>query len=266
MKRLIPIFLVARTASTRLPGKMLAQIQGKTVLEHLLDRLKLAKRTDGLILCTTSLAADDHLVKIATSRGLECYRGDPDDVPMRLLGAAREVGAEFLIFAEGDEVFMDPDYVDQIVECYRETKADYVRITGLPIGSWVSGVKVKALARMCEMKPEGATDTWGRFLTEAGIFKTVTLPPDPPLPAFDPELRMTLDYPEDLELVRAVFDHLYVPGRVLRLKDVVLLLQRLPELVDMNRHLNEVYQQRCEAQHEAQFKRKSDEGTGRIPS
>ena len=92
MKSLFPVLLVARTGSTRLPGKMLAEMRGKTVLEHLFDRLKLASRPDRVVLCTTSLETDDCLEKTAREYSVTCYRGDPEDVLARLLAAALELG------------------------------------------------------------------------------------------------------------------------------------------------------------------------------
>lgn len=253
---MVPILLVARTSSTRLPGKVLARLHGKTILEHLVDRLRLARKADVVVLCTTTLASDDPLEAVAPALGIGCYRGEPDDVPARLLGAALQLGAEFFVATEGDEVFTDADYVDQVIECYEKTGADYIKISGLPIGSWVSGVKVSALEQVCRIKPEGASDSWGQYLVETGDFRAVTVAASPPLPSFDPELRMTLDYPEDLEFVKAVFDRLYAPEQVFGLKDVVELLHRNPELIAINKHLNTEYRERCKTQHEAQFRRK----------
>lgn len=252
MRSLFPVFIIARSGSTRLPGKMLVNIQGKTVLEHLIDRVKLASRPDRLVLCTTSVEADDCLGRIAEKCGVASFRGDPEDVPARLLSAALHLGVEFFVSAEGDEVFTDPDYIDQVIECYERTGADYIRISGLPIGSWVRGVRTDAMARVCEMKSSGASDGWGRYFAQSRGFQTLTVPAEPPLPSFDPGLRMTLDYPEDLDFLRAVCDRLYVTGQVFRLKDVLRLLECAPELVAINKHLNEVYWQRCEAQQRAQ--------------
>ena len=74
------ILITARLKSERLPMKVIKPISGVPMIIHMLDRLKLAKTPAKIIICTSTLEQDDPLEQIANEQGVECYRGDPDDV------------------------------------------------------------------------------------------------------------------------------------------------------------------------------------------
>lgn len=236
-----PVFLVARRGSTRLPDKIMSQLGDRTVLEHLLARLRLASRPDAVVVCTTELPGDDLLSETAVRAGAACYRGDPEDVCRRLQAAAHQFGAEFFVVVEGDELFADPDHVDQVILAYETTGADHVSLDGLPIGCWMHGVRTEAIDKICELKGSGTSDGWSRYFDIPGLFRNLVVSPHPPLPPFDAGLRMTLDYPEDLEFARAVFDQLYSAGKVVRVREVIELMRQQPGLVTVNASLAKEY-------------------------
>ena len=245
MKR--AIFLVARAGSTRLPNKMMAHVAGRSVLRLHLERMTLVENVDGVVLCTTSLATDDGLAAEGEDAGAACYRGDPEDVPARLLGAARFFQTEEFALVEGDEVFTDPDYVAQALLTIRKGNADLIKVEGLPIGSWVYAIRTDALERLCDIKGPGPVAGWSRYFYDSTDFRVEAIQPDPPLPTFDAALRLTLDYPEDLALIQAIADRLVSRGLPMRLRPVLQLLNEEPELLEINRHLNDVYWQRIHA-------------------
>ncbi|GAI23440.1 unnamed protein product, partial [marine sediment metagenome] len=107
------IFITARTKSTRLPKKVLRKIKGKTIIEHLIDRLKLAKLPDLIVLCTSTNPNDDILVDIAKKNGIEYFRGSEDDVLARFLKAASAFNIDFISITWGDEPFCAPEYIDK---------------------------------------------------------------------------------------------------------------------------------------------------------
>ena len=89
--------VTGRLKSTRLPRKLLIEIKGKPVIGHMLDRLKLTRRVDQIVICTSDLEQDRPLDSIAKENGVECYFGDPDDVLVRLLGAADKYGFDYIL-------------------------------------------------------------------------------------------------------------------------------------------------------------------------
>gem|GEM_PF-6422041 len=91
----------------------------------------------------------------------------------------------------------------------KESNADFVTCEGLPFGAAPVGIKVEALKSVCSWKTETRTDTgWGKYFTDSGLFKVEVLNiQDEELR--HPEIRLTLDYPEDYAVFKAIFDELY---------------------------------------------------------
>jgi spore coat polysaccharide biosynthesis protein SpsF (cytidylyltransferase family) len=222
---------------------MMARVAGRSVLRLQLERMALVENVDGVVLCTTSLATDDVLAAEGEDVGAACYRGDPEDVPARLLGAARFFQTEVFALVEGDEVFTDPDYVAQALFMLQKGTADLIKVEGLPIGSWMWAIRTDALERLCDIKGPGPVDGWSRYFYDSTDFRVESIQPDPPLPTFNAELRLTLDYPEDLALVQAIADRLVARGLPVRLRPALQLLNEEPELLEINRHLNDVWWQ-----------------------
>ena len=237
----IAIVIIARLGSSRAPAKMLADIEGRPLLERLIERLKQAQRPEQLILATTCLPDDNRLAVVAKDNCLSVYRGAVNDVVERMLGACQTYDIDFAIIAEGDELFCDPPHIDKAIELAERTGADCVKTRDLPIGSWVVGVRRSALEEVYISKGNASTDGWARFFTDNPKFHTEWLDPDLSFPDFDPNLRLTIDYEEDLTLARELYRRLERPGKVVSLESVLELMKLEPELVKINSFLNEAY-------------------------
>ena len=112
--------VTARLKSTRLPRKLLLEIKGKSVITHMLDRLKLANNVDEIIICTSTEDQDKTLGELAKENNVQCFFGNSDDVLIRLLEAADEFGLDYILNITADCPFVDPFYADKIVEKYLE--------------------------------------------------------------------------------------------------------------------------------------------------
>jgi spore coat polysaccharide biosynthesis protein SpsF len=233
------IFITVRMKSSRLPRKALLDIGGKPVIEHLIDRLKLAKSPDLIVLCTSTHPDDAVLVDVARKNHIESFRGSQDDKLDRYLNAARRYNVDFIVVTEGDNIFYERDIIDGVIELHLRAKADYISCPGLPLGTAPHGIKVEALEKVCQIKSEKDTEVWGGYFTGSGLFKVEYL--EVPAELRHPEIRMTLDYPEDYEFIKAIFDRLYSPGKVFSLRDILSLLRDNPELMDINRKMQEAY-------------------------
>ena len=225
--------------STRLPGKALLKIKGKPVIEHLIDRLKLAKRPDLIALCTSTHPDDAILVDVARNNGIEYFRGSEDDKLDRYLNAAQKYGVDFIVVTEGDNVFYEPEIIDKIIELYLSTNADYISCLDLPVGTAPHGVKAEALQKVCKIKGEQDTEVWPGYFTDTGLFKVELVEVEEKLRR--PEIRLTLDYPEDYKLFEEIFNRLYQAGKVFSLRDILSLLEDNPQLTDINRNVEAVY-------------------------
>ncbi len=234
------VFIPVRTRSTRLPDKALLEIKGRPIIEYLIERVKSARLPDLVVLCTTRNTEDSRLVEIARRNNIDCFRGSEKDIVDRYLKAALKHKVDFIVIAEGDDVLCDPEYIDRVIELFVRSSADFITCEGLPFGAAPSGIRVEALKRVYQLKKETDTETgWKRYFTESGLFKVEHIDADKELN--HPEFRMSLDYPEDFQFFKAVFERLYVPGRVFSLREIVSLLHNNPDIVNLNKHRQDEY-------------------------
>src|SRR3989338_1597535 len=98
-------FITARSDSSRLPHKMLLPIKGRRVIEHIIDRAKMIRGLEGIVLCTTDRKEDDELAEIAHKEEILCFRGSLDDKLERWHGAAQMCGADYILTIDGDDLF-----------------------------------------------------------------------------------------------------------------------------------------------------------------
>lgn len=230
------ILVTARLKSTRLPLKAIKPIMGRPMICHLLDRLKQAKIPDKIIICTSVNPQDDPLETIANEESVLCFRGDPDDVLSRIKEAANTYGVNVVISCTADNPFVDPIYIDKLLEFHLKNGNDYSSVNGLPFGTFSYAVSSQALNYACKIKNETNTEVWGPYFTQTGKFKTGVLDIlDSHLKY--PNFRLTVDTPEDFELVCKVFDALYDEGRVFSLSEIVNLLIEKPELSKINSNI-----------------------------
>ena len=255
--------ITARLKSTRLPNKLLLEIKGKAIISHMIDRLKLANQVNEIIICSSTNDQDKPLAKIAKKNGIHCYCGDPGDVLVRLLGAADKFNLDYILNITADCPFVDPDYADKIVDKYIETDADLIRQFDLPHGVFSYGIKVDALRSVVELKDSTDTEVWGRYFCDTGLFNVLDLDVENEKHK-RPGLRMTLDYQEDFEFLQTIFDELYTEGKVFSLTEILDLLDRKPEIIDINKDFGNKFKKRFIAQSEPKLKKNNKVKTALI--
>jgi len=227
------ILITARLKSTRLPFKVIKPIMNKPMIVHMLDRLKLAQRPEVIIICTSPVDQDNPLVEIANEQGVQYFRGDPEDVLFRLYSAAMEFDIDLVINCTADNPFVDPHYIDMLYDHHIKQGNDFTKIDGLPWGTFSYAINRSALKEACELKAEKDTEVWHGYFMETNRFKWSALEVVDEAVLW-PDLRLTVDTPEDFELVTRIFEELYVPGEVFSLVDIVDLCRRKPELPAIN--------------------------------
>lgn len=204
MRTTAGIVLQARYASTRLRGKALESVGGRTILEQCLRRLVRAG-VARVVLATTERAEDDALESIALRMGVPVYRGATDDVLGRFAQAAGIYGLDPVIRATADNPAVDVQSPGRILAALQSTEADYICEEGLPLGAAVEGMTAEALFRAARL----ARDPYDRehvtpFIRKRrDLFRVTTIAA--PAPLSRPSLRLTVDTPEDLAWVRELF-------------------------------------------------------------
>jgi spore coat polysaccharide biosynthesis protein SpsF len=227
------ILITARLKSTRLPMKVIKEIHGKPMIEHMLDRLKLSHEPEDIIICTSGIAQDDPLERIAAEQGVRCFRGEPDDVLLRLTMAAEQYRVETVINCTADNPFVDPIYIDKLYHYHIAQGNEFTKIEGLPWGTFSYAISLDAMKKACDLKNEADTEVWHGYFMDTAHFKWGALQVEGNTVLW-PDLRLTVDTPEDFEMVTKVFDELYEPGKTFPLADIVALCRRCPEIPAIN--------------------------------
>ena len=196
------IFVCARSGSSRLPNKMNLDLGGKTALEYLIDRIKYSKYYDEIVLCTTNLQEDDCLVDIAKKTNVSYYRGSIEDKLDRWYMAALKFDIDYFVNVDGDDLFCESKLIDMAFKQYDEDDHDFVRCdeSKLVAGIFTFGIKTRSLEKIWKMKDTTDTEASWLYFYDLDFLNSVMLK-DIPKVFYRPEIRATLDYKEDLELV-----------------------------------------------------------------
>jgi spore coat polysaccharide biosynthesis protein SpsF (cytidylyltransferase family) len=201
------VILQARMGSSRLPGKALQLLAGRSLVGWCLDRLRCVREIP-VMLATTTRREDDVLEREAAARGIKTFRGPVHDVLRRLLFAAASMGARYVIRATGDNPAVDIDAPARLLRILTNTRADYVVERGLPCGAAVEAVSVQALRRADARAadPADREHVTTVIRRESAVFNTLEVPA--PAHLRRPDLRLTIDTPEDLRFMRDVLSRL----------------------------------------------------------
>jgi spore coat polysaccharide biosynthesis protein SpsF len=227
--------------SSRLYGKTMAELAGGPSLAHIIGRLKDVPSLDGIIVATTDDPVDAAIADCATQAGVPAYRGSADDVLDRTLRAARSVGAATIVTVNGDSPLVDPGVVERLLQEYRARRPDYAsnRLHGhvFPLGMDVEAYPAELLAAIEPeaREPRDREHVTVFFYERPERFDLLSVEPEPH--QHRPEIRLTLDTEADLELIRALYDALYVPGRTFGLDEILEHIDRNPDLADLNRQI-----------------------------
>ncbi|TVY07208.1 cytidylyltransferase domain-containing protein [Paenibacillus cremeus] len=125
----VVVIIQARMGSTRLPGKVMKRIADKTVLEHVVDRLKKSREVDEIVIATTPKEEDNIIAVEATRLGVKYFKGSEDDVLSRYYFAAKENNAEVIVRVTSDCPLIDAEVMDNMIRIFKTTTCDYLSNT-----------------------------------------------------------------------------------------------------------------------------------------
>jgi spore coat polysaccharide biosynthesis protein SpsF len=211
------VVVQARTGSTRLPGKVLMPLAGKPLLVRMLERLQAAKTPSAIVVATTTDPSDDTVAQLAAQAKVPVVRGHPTDLLDRHIAAARSVDCDAVSKIPSDCPLIDPAVVDRVIGTWLEDPSvDYV--SNLHPATWPDGYDVEVMRRDTlelahrEAKQQHEREHTTPFIwdTNPGRFKLKNVTWDRDLQMTH---RLTIDYPEDYQLISKVYDALYVEGQ-----------------------------------------------------
>lgn len=250
---LIPI----RLASERLPDKAIREICSKPIVCHLLDRVFASGYIEksNAVVCTTEDKSDDRLVEIVEGYGASIFRGSTDDIIKRFYDAVHHFSFDAVIQVDGDDILCETLYMDLTMEkLLSDSTLDIVTCEKLPLGIASKSFTKTAMERVYGNYKSHENDTgFIYFFTKTGLCKQSVVGPLKKEHVLD-EARLTLDYPQDLELFTKIYESLYNAGEVFGLDEVLDLLRKHPELIGVNSDLDEEYWQRTRDKARLEYK------------
>lgn len=224
--------------STRLPGKVLKDLCGATVLARVVNRTRRATLLDEIVVATTVKPADEAIVQECERLSVACFRGDEADVLDRYCRAAQHFSAEVIVRITSDCPLIDPKIIDKTVRAFLEERPDYASNTCVPTYPRGLDTEVMTLAAL-QLACANAIHPYQRSHVTPYIyenpkkFRILSVMGDKDNSAH----RWTVDTPEDLEFVLAVYSR-FRDDRFL-LSDVLKLMEREPQLAEINRDVKQ---------------------------
>jgi spore coat polysaccharide biosynthesis protein SpsF len=209
--------------STRLPGKVLMRVQGKSILARAVERLGAAQALDGVVVLTTTRDEDEVVEMEARRLGVEAFRGPDLDVLARFRLAADCFRPEVIVRATADNPLIDIGSVDRIVRRLIDQGLDYCTEVSLPIGAATEVMSRDALARVDRLsrQPHHREHVTTYFKEHRGEFRASFL--EPPEPLRRPDVRITVDTADDLAYVTGLIQALPESGHPRPLEDYLAL-------------------------------------------
>jgi len=230
----------ARMASRRYPGKALVPLAGRPLLEVLLERIASVPDLDSMALATSARPENLPLVQLARRMGIPAFQGDENDVLRRYVDCAHNLRAAQVVRITGDNPLTDLETLERLVALHRESGADYTYVPGdaLLMGILCEVISTAALERSWERgEPRHRSELVTLYIKEhPGEFKIQTA--ELPEGLYRPEYRLTVDEPEDVAFMQALFERLAIRGKkIVSTREAIELLDRSPELARLNAHV-----------------------------
>lgn len=235
----IMAIIQARMGSSRFPGKVLQKINGKTVIRIISERLRTSKELDSIILAIPSGKDNDVLAREGEQCNLPVVRGSEYDIVSRLLAATRvEKNVSAIVRITADCPLIDPEIIDKLVRVYKRDPLKFDYLTNdfpftFPMGLNIDILPVSTLKKLdSTLKNEYDREWLTLYLRKnIKIFRIYNLVSSEDFSY----IRITLDHPADLRLIRKIYNELSKNDNFFLMKDIIRFLRKFPALLDINR-------------------------------
>lgn len=225
----------ARMGSTRLPGKVMRKICGRTAIEQIVRRLRAAKEIDEVVVSTTTEQRDAVIAREARRLGVRVFRGSEFDLVSRLYQTMIHCGADAFVRVTADCPLVDPEIIDRMAAVFRRAKKKPDYLTNVFPRSFPKGLDLEIFPRSvmeyldAHLKDKFYRESFNVYIMDnPNKFRIQNISNDRDL-SF---LRWTVDYPEDMMLVRKIFAHF--GEHVFHMRDILDLIRKNSALALMN--------------------------------
>lgn len=230
----------ARMGSTRLPRKVLKKIKGKPILGYVIERLQQCASLDEIVVATTTNIVDTVIERYCLDEGISCFRGSEDDVLSRYYEAAKQYGADIVVRVTSDCPLIAPEIVDEVIARHKAGNAEYT--ANIITRSYPRGWDVEVMNfEILQQTHEDATKLYHREHVTLYIrehpekFKLINVEAKGKLRR--PDIRITLDTPEDFQLIAAILTHFR--SNVISAEEIIDFLNDHPQLLEINKEVQQ---------------------------
>jgi len=225
----------ARCGSTRFPNKVFADLAGKPLIWHVINRLHFAKEINQIVLATTINPQDDLLVEWAAKESVNIFRGSEENVLSRFYHAAKEYNADVIVRITADDPFKDPALIDSLIRELKKNDLDFIynnNPPSFPEGLDCEIMKFSALEKaynesVDKFEQEHVTQYLYRhkeLFTQKNISNESDLS----------NLRWTIDTQEDYEMAKIIYDKLFTEDTIFHTNDILNLINKHPKIAQIN--------------------------------
>ncbi len=238
----IIVIIQARMGSTRLPGKVMKDLYGKSVLAHEIERVKQSKIIDDIVIATSTHNKDDIIEKEALYIGVKCYRGSEDDVLSRYYYAAKENHADVVIRITSDCPLIDPNVLNEMIQFYNCNKYDIVTNGGSDLSkrTYPRGLDIEIFNfKVLQEAFLNATEKYRREHVTPYIYENTEKIYYYQNSIDYSKYRWTLDTEEDWKLIETIYGYLYKGNHDFYLDHILELMNKYPELYEINKDIEQ---------------------------
>ena len=232
---MIGCIIQARMGSTRLPGKVTELLDEKnTSLYYTINQLKNSLNLNKIIVATTELKEDNIIEKISSDNNIECFRGNSENVLDRFYECAKKFQLEAIVRITADCPLIDPKIVDSIIEIFNSCEYDYVhnmepRTFPDGLDTEIFTFKILEYAQQNAKLPSEKEHVTLYFRNNKDKFRIKNFASEKNMSSH----RWTLDYQEDLELIRNIVKE--IKNRPILMNDVINLFNKKPNIFEINK-------------------------------
>ena len=233
----------ARMGSTRLPGKVLLPLADKPLILRMYERVKLSKHAGEIVIAITNDQSDNQLFSLCQQNGIDVFRGHTLDLLDRHYKAAKKFNADVVLKIPSDCPLIDPEIIDKVILYYINNREKFDFVSNLHPPTYPDGNDVEVMSfKTLENAWINAKKDFEREHTTPYIWEN----PDKfrignveweTRKDYSMTHRFTIDYKEDYEFIRRVYEELYPTNKRFGLNDILNLLEEKPEI----KKINEVY-------------------------
>jgi N,N'-diacetyllegionaminate synthase len=230
----IAAVIACRVHSSRLFAKQMQLVDDKPIIDHMINQLETSKMISEIVLAISSRPGNEVFIEYARTKGLKYVVGDDTDVLKRLINGAKYVNADIIFRITPENPYIYWEGVDDLLSKHISENYDFSTCYNVPLGT---GYEVVNLAAFEKSHKEGSkrhrSELCSLYIRE-NQKKFKIYHASPPKELQRPEIRLTVDTPEDLYVARAIYDGLGKKGKIIPLKDVIRFLDKNPNLAGIN--------------------------------